>query len=467
MKYIVNLLFIFSLYACSEDFYDTEPYDGVSAENAIATEADMDAAMNGCYAGLRSSNAYGSDIPFVNEVLADNIYRLASAGDNTNRYAAQFNYNYTTRDVYFANIWRQAYTVIARANNVINASITSTANVKQLRGEAYTVRALLYFELVRMYAKPFAQGGINPGVPLVLKYNLDEKPPRASVQAVYDRIVQDLDSAFLLMTNTSKNSSYITKYVAKAIQAKVYLYRGEYAAAAAASKLVVQSGGYTLTDNYLDYWESAANRSDKVETIFEISCDAINNNGFDELGVMYSQVSPGGDALCSTALSALYGTNDVRKNIFQNGDRSGTPAIIINKYPNTSSSGDRDNIKVMRYADLLLIFSEALYKTGKEDSARIYLNTVAVKREPSLTPYSVSGQALLEQIILERRKELAFEGDRFPDLNRLGLTISRTSEFADGTQSIPSSDHRRVAPLPQYDYDANPNLRPQNDGYNN
>lgn len=91
---------------------------------------------------------------------------------------------------------------------------------------------------------------------------------------------------------------------------------------------------------------------------------------------------------------------------------------------------------------------------------------MAQKREPSLKAYTYTGTALLDAIITERRKELAFEGDRFSDLNRLGRDISRSSQYPSAARSIPFSDYRRILPIPQDEINANANIRTQqNPGY--
>jgi len=451
------------LWSCGENFLDQVPYDSVNSDVAIRTESDMSNAVNGIYSGMRSSNIYGRTFPFINDVMADNVY-ISTA--NSGRYIAQNTYALNSQDSYFTNLWLQAYTDILRANNVINATITSTTNAAQYQGEALTARAIHYFDLVRMFAKPYTTDSTGLGVPLVLTYDPLAKPGRNTVAQVYAQIVSDLNKGFGQMT-VSKNSSYITKYVAESVLAKVYLYKGDYASAKAAALDVVTKGGYTLADSatYVAYWNNPAPRTDKVETIFEISSDNVNNAGSDALANMYSQ-SGYGDGMASSDLYNLYSDRDVRKKLIIVGKRSGNDALIVNKYQNVSNNNDKDDFKIIRYADVLLILAESYYRTGDETNALKYLNMVAQKREPSLKAYTFTGAALLDAIITERRKELAFEGDRFSDLNRLGRDITRSAQYPSAARSIPFSDYRRVLPIPQDEINANPAIRgQQNPGY--
>jgi hypothetical protein len=112
-------------------------------------------------------------------------------------------------------------------------------------------------------------------------------------------------------------------------------------------------------------------------------------------------------------------------------------------------------------SDVYLIAAEAAYRLGKTNESLDYLNTLMAQRDPSLT-YASSGEQLLMDIITERRKELAFEGDRFFDLNRLNLDIQRTPEYSSG--DIEAGDPRRIMPIPESETNANPNIE-QNQGY--
>ena len=141
-------------------------------------------------------------------------------------------------------MWSSAYSVILRANNIINTTVASNANVDQYRGEAYAIRALAYFALVRHFAKPYSDDPAALGVPIVTTYNPDLKPARNKVSEVYALMIDDLNKAYTLMTKYT-NSSQFSKYAAKALQAKVYLNMGDKTNAKTAALDVINNGGFT------------------------------------------------------------------------------------------------------------------------------------------------------------------------------------------------------------------------------
>ncbi|HEX5653479.1 MAG TPA: RagB/SusD family nutrient uptake outer membrane protein [Chitinophagaceae bacterium] len=460
---IAGTLLVFA--SCKKDFLELSPYDQVPQDQAITDEAGMVAAVNGMYAQLRSNNLYGRSLPLYGDLMADNAFISTT---NSNRYLIEYNYTFISTNAFSSATWASAYNAILRANNIINASVTSP-NANQLKGEALTIRALMYFNLVNWYAKPYTVDPNAEGVPLVLTYDALLKPSRAKVSEVYAQIDKDLADAFASLTSTSKNSSFVTKYVARALQARVALFKGDWAAAKTFAQDVVANGGYTLTNasNLVNYWRNAGPVTTKVETIFEITSDAVNNNGSNSLSYFYDQAGYG-DAIGADDLYNKYADTDARIGLFITGTRAGLTVRIVNKYPNTNSAADKDDTKVIRYAEVLLTLAEAAYRTNDEVNARLYLNQLAQKRDPSFTGYISTGAALLDDIILERRKELAFEGMRYLDLQRLGQDVTRVNinnNYVGVTPLlIAASNFRRVFPIPQDELDANPNIG-QNNGY--
>jgi hypothetical protein len=437
----------------------------VANDKAIIDEAGMQAAVNGLYSALRGNNLYGRSIPFYGDILADNVFISST---NSNRYIAEFNYTYISTNANSLGTWGSAYAAILRANNIINANIPATANSSQLKGEALTMRALMYLSLLNWFAKPFTVDPNAEGVPIVLTYDPFVKPSRAKVSEVYAQIDKDLSDAVGLMT-IAKNSSYVTKYAARALQARVALFKGDWAAAKTAALDVVTNGGFTLTTaaNLINYWKNPAPVSNKLETIFEVSSDAVNNNGTNALSYFYDQAGYG-DAIGSDDLYNQYSATDARKGLFITGTRAGLTVRIVNKYPNTTNAADKDDTKVIRYAETLLTLAEAYYRTADEVNALFYLNQVAKQRDPSFAGFSSTGAQLLNDIILERRKELAFEGMRYLDLLRLNMDVARVNinnNYVGVTPvTLAANNFRRIFPVPQNERDANPNVS-QNAGY--
>jgi len=451
---IVTTVLFLSLASCEKSFLELQPPTSLTPEFALATEADLQVALRGAYAGLKNTALYGRSLPVLGDIMADNTYQSTL---NTNRYTSFNLYNYLVTDGDVAGLWNASYTVILRANNIINSPIADNANIQQIKGEAYAIRALAYFNLVRYFASPYTVDPSKLGVPVITTYQADLKPERAKIADVYGLINKDLDKAYTLMTKFT-NSSQFSKYSAKALQAKVYLTMGDKTNAKTAALDVITNSGFTAITSaaHTGYWAGVAPRTDKVETLLEISFDAVANNAFDALSYIYLQSGNYGDMLCSTELYDLYETADIRKSLYATGTRGGLASVFVNKY--TSFTGDHSDTKVIRMSEMYLIAAEASYPSNTADALK-YVNEVTSRR--GATAIASSGSALLEDIITERRKELAFEGERYLDMQRLQRNIVRSKNYPSSALSIEFSNYRRIMPIPQGELDANPNIKSQ------
>lgn len=449
-----------SLASCKKSFLELNPPTSLTPEVALATEADLQVALRGAYAGLKSTALYGRSLPVLGDMMGDNTYQSTL---NTNRYTTFNNNTYTVTDGDVAGLWSAAYSVILRANNIINSPVAANANVNQYKGEAYAIRALAYYNLVRFFATPYTQDPAALGVPLVTVYNADLKPERAKVSEVYALINADLTQAYTLMTKFT-NSSQFSKYAAKALQAKVYNTMGDKTNAKTAALDVITNSGFTAVTAaaHAGYWAGVSYRTDKVETLFELSFDAVANNAFDALAYIYLQSGNYGDMLCADDLYASFAANDARKALYATGTRGGLASVFVNKY--SSFTGDHSDTKVVRMSEMYLIAAEASYPANEADAIR-YVNEVTSRR--GATAIASTGAALLEDIITERRKELAFEGERYHDLQRLKRDVVRGTNYPAAARTIAFSNFRRIMPIPQGELDANPTIKAQqNPGWN-
>ncbi len=472
MKKIINKLSVAAisgalLFAgCAKNFIVQNPSDSVPTGDALTTVSALGSALNGVYAQLRSVSLYGRDFLIVGDLQADNTYVEV---DNSGRYISQYNYSVTSTDGVAQEMFSDAYVGIQRANQIINDTLTGDG-VATIKAQAYAARAILYFKLVNIYAKPYTTDTAALGVPIVLTYNPYVLPARNSVNQVYKQIVSDLQAAFTDAPDYV-NSVTLSKYAIEALLARVYLYMGDNADAKTAAVDVINNGGFSLVkaNNLAAFWANPAIQSDQTEVMFEVDADAINNNGYDDVAGIY--INGYQDIYASSQLYNLYTSTDVRKALMIPGTtKSGAAAYLVNKFPNALNS-DRDNLKVIRLAEVYLIAAEASVGDDQGD-AQIYLNDLMAERDPS-TKYTSTGTQLLNDIVNERRKELAFEGDRFYDLNRLKLPIARAANpgaipagQGNTNLSIPYPDNRRVAPIPQVEIQVNANIASQqNPGY--
>src|SRR4030095_12030044 len=379
--------------ACKKDFLEKLPPTSLTPELALATEADLQTALMGTYAGLRTTDLFGRSVPVFGDLMADNSYVSLT---NSGRYTLFNTYTWTVADGNVVGMWRGAYTAILRANNIINSKVATSANVSQYRGEAYAIRALCYWYLVRYFATPYTDNPNALGVPIVLEYDPQAKPARSTVTEVYNLIISDLNQAYRLMTLYT-NSTQFSKYAAKGLQAKVYLSMGDKTNAKTAAVDVINNGGFTVVSAAADsaYWQVLTPRTDKVETLFEVSSNSTANNGFDALANIYNQGGYG-DILCSDDLYALYSATDVRKKLLTTGTRGGLPAVFVNiKYPGTFG-GEISDTKILRLSDIYLIAAEASLP-GDEAGALTYVNYITSRR--GATAIASTGAQLLEDIL--------------------------------------------------------------------
>jgi len=460
--YLTTLAIALVIGSCKKSFLERTPFDSLTPEQALKDEGSLVSAVNGAYAALRSFTLFGRDFPVLGDLMADNTYVEQK---NSGRYLIQYNYTMASNDGIATEMWSNSYVGIMRANRIIEANVTG-GTVASVKSEAYAIRALLYFKLVNIFAKPYNDDPNALGVPLVLRYDPYNLPSRNKVSEVYQQIVSDLKTA-LKDAPAYVNSTRFSKYSIEALLAKVYLYMSDKTNAKAAVVDVINNGGFTLVNpgTYNSYWSNPANRKDKVETLFEIDADVINNNGFNDLAGIYEKGY--NDIYASSQLYDLYSSTDVRKSLLKPGStKSGFTAYIVDKFPNATSA-DRDNIKVLRLSEIYLIAAEASLPNSETDALN-YLNQLMAQRDPSFTGYTSSGATLLNDIVTERRKELAFEGDRLYDLNRLKSPINRVNNpgAIPAPLSIAYPFDKRLAPIPQIEIQSNPNISgQQNPGY--
>ncbi|GHT64361.1 membrane protein [Bacteroidia bacterium] len=483
MKRIVYIIIagILFLSSCGDSFLDETPSTSVDAATSIKTTNDIIDALNGLYSAAKSSSLFGRDVHVLGDLLADNAYISAS---NYGRFLTEQAYRFSQNSGSASGIWSQGYNVILQANRIIYTELTVPASqqvvVDRAKGEAYAWRALTNLVLVNFFGAPYTVNPDAPGIPVVTipTYVTGPyvKPERQTVKEVYAHIFSDLEAAFGLISPTpipstyhDASSNYISKYAVKAIEARAALYKGDYAAARDAALEVVNHGGFTLAATksaFTSYWTAATPSTNKLETILELNMSITSNLGSNGLDHMYNQEGYG-DLLSAAEIYTLYSETDFRKSLVLDGIRKGNNqrAFVNNKYSNTAN-GDRDEVKILRYAEVILTLAEGYAKTNDETNALKYLNQLAQLRDPGFAGYTSSGQQLIDDIVNERRKELVFEGLRLFDLTRLNREIVRPAQQFSypGYPLVSLTDHRRIQAIPQGEIDANPNIK-QNPGY--
>ena len=462
INHFILVLLVFTATSCGEDLLDIQPSGSLSTDAAIQTLEDMEAVLVGAYAQMQNSDYYGRYFILVPDVMTDDVKQNSSA----NRAKEWAEFSGTSIDFISEEIWTELYEAINRANTVINADLEIPTilqdQANQILGEAYALRGLAHFDVCRIYAQHygFSGGGSHPGVPIVTSFDPDAEPNRASVGEVYNAVVADFTQATSLL-NENRGSQYFSKEAVQALLARVYFYQEDYGQAENFANEVIASDEVSLTPNesYLDTWAATGASPD---AILDVVMTMDDNNGADALGRMY--INEGyGDYLPSQDLLDILDTTDLRSQLFKFDETLGGGMfgdLRVNKFPSTTGE---DNTPVVRLAEVYLIRAEARARNGNEAGAIEDLMTIRRRAWPTAPDITATGDELVEEIITERRRELAFEGHRLWDLMRLKRGVVRndcTAPICD----ISYPNDRFILPIPVQEMDANPSIT-QNPGY--
>lgn len=491
-----------SLSSCVNDWLDVAPSDGTDADAALTSSSDLDAARTGMYKALKGNSSlvdyYGMQFFVYGDVHAGDDYQYNNIG-GSNRASFYYDMNYQTASEFTSSTssstvtWKSPYIVIGRANRIIAAAeggalsdaAEAKATIDQYAAEAKVLRALAHFDLVRIYGKPYTEDqGASLGVPLVTEVlESNAKPARSTVAEVYTQVVKDLTEAIssnALATETEPG--YVSVWGAKAILSRVYLNMGDYANALSVAEDIIKNSGAALwtRDQYFKAWD--AGTPNESEFLFRLNVSGSTDNN-DLNGIGNLQGRDGYKEMVATKkfvdmLSA--DANDVRNDMFlpATADKEvaafGTNKVYLNKL--RGQGGNLRNvtiIPIIRLSEVYLTAAECAFRTNDKAKAVEYLNDLVKNRTTSASALATESDITLDRILIERRKELIGEGQRYFDALRCNETIVRyTSEADKGwhktlskeAQSFDRDYFKAIAAIPQAEINANPNIK-QNTGY--
>ena len=245
--------------ACGDSWLNMSPSNALPADEAITTYKDAEVALTGVYDGLQGNSSrnsyYATRMFYYGDVRGEDM----QARTQGMRSSATYEMRYTADNA--PNMWTVPYNVIRRANRLIEAitedkvTDASEGQLNNLMAEALVVRALVHFDLVRIYAKPYnMDNGASLGVPIVLEpLSMDALPSRNSVEEVYTQVIKDLTDAIdlggLATVRNKDTYGYINEWFAKGLLAKVYLYKGENKLALDLAEEVIKDSPYELWTN--------------------------------------------------------------------------------------------------------------------------------------------------------------------------------------------------------------------------
>lgn len=407
MKKLLYIFFL-SIAFVSCNVVDVEPQNAISAQEAFKTKKDIDKGILGAYASFQSLSYYGRTYGIFADLAADNLSHPVDA--TASDYAEVDNNNMLPENGSSSNMWAIAYDGINVANNIISKvpiiEDMSSEEKNIALAELYFIRALNHFNLTRYYgAIPLRLA------PTIGVNNLDS--PRVEVADVYAQILTDLSFAAENLPN-SRSKIRGSKFAAKALMARVYLYQRNYQKAAAMAAEVINDGGYSLLSNYADVFTDEEN----AESIFEIYFSQLERNRIAEYNFPKSlngrrEVEPSQDLLDA------YEEGDERFEASLAFDANLAYAI---KYDDLNLGAD--NFIVIRLADMYLIRAEASAKGTTPDVNQIKADLNMIRSRAGLAGVSTNNiDQLINAIEKERRVEFAFEGQRWFDLVRTGRAV--------------------------------------------
>lgn len=449
--YIFFVIMVFTMFTTCDDKLDVQPVDGISPEEVFSSESNLLAFLVGMYTELREYASYGGGNQMINDFLGftdeviytGNLQDLrdflskAVSTDNGRNQFLWFNYYQVINNV---NLFLDHADIIQNDPDHPNKHNTAIGEAKLLRG-------LSYFELIQLFAQPYEPGGANShlGVPLRLQgitdYGVDHSLERSSVGEIYDQIVLDLTDAYNLLPKD--NGDFGDKYAAAAYLARVYLQQGRYDEARDMAHDVIVNSGHGLNPTYEQAFN---NESNTPEDLFNLQISAID--GYLYLIGIYASKDDGGDG--STALSNSYfnifddPVNDARANFYHTESTSNS--LYTSKFLNINA-----NIPIIRFAEMYLIRAEANYRLNTTTGQTPLEDINKLRMRAGATPLT---SVDLNDIWLERRRELSFEGRLIQDFKRFQRPVG----------NLPYDSPKLVLPIPLNEMNTN-TLMVQNPGY--
>ncbi len=479
--------------ACKKDFIDNvHPTNSATRDQVFASASSVRTYFTGIYRQLRNQwqsidqSAGGADDSwcYVSVYLA----RVAKGTDVTMPYGGYFYFDYqndnrepTYRRVKFT--WYYFYELINQLNNLIDGT-TNSATISDddkalLVAEARALRADLYFELIREFQFTYLKNPNAPGVPLYTEAtsvdNLNGKP-RGTVQQVYDQINSDLEFALSHLTPDRTMKDQVNLNVAEGFAARIYLEQGRWqdaydAALAATDGYALDAAGYKTNYNGIN--------SDEIIWSFTQTIGGGGQSLY--YGTPSSFFEQSGDGYCvfwmSRELAETYSPTDVRFCTYQyDSDPSDADYYGVNKFGKDKNAekiellnGDEvpykrldfnESINMMRVGEMYLIMAEAKARLHEPEAATL-LYELQSNRDPEAAPSGNTDQALIDEILLERRKELFGEiGVDWSDAKRLQLPIDRThsNHASPDDYFLPANDPSFNLKIPQTEMQANKSL---------
>lgn len=475
-KYFLAALLLITMFSCKK-LTEIEETDFIDASKALKTVENNESAIIGAYAGMQIEMGI-----LMNGELSDELKTSGEFYNSITTHEWQYGANdIVIRDNYTAI--GSYYPIIDRVNRVLEALPVADStrigdNLLKLRlkGEALFIRAFCHFEMFRYYAGNYEPEGL--AMPYVVTSSLDPIA-RDKMAVFFQKMDADIAEAKALLPNNLTDINRATRLAVSGLQARAALYRKDWANAITYSTEYINAIPLSPRASFNGIWTDANTN----ELSFRLKRSP-TNNPYNKAGSIYRNTSANATTIgtvfwipSSKLWDSYDQVNDIRFSSYMKIEPLLTAANrqnrLITKYAGTAYGTSGENVadaKVFRTAEMYLIRAEARAEQGSftgPNSAESDINDLRAARILNYTPVTFASKAeAIDAIILERFKELAFEGHRFWDLKRRGLPVQRIGTDAPTSTgaTLPANNFRFVIPIPEIEMQAN-NLMVQNPGY--
>lgn len=452
-SFLILFLAFVILQGCESDFLESKPTDSVSKDDVFESAESARGVLAAIYRVWRTTDNTYTGLTFLTQcadAMGPDMQKIASY-EQVIAYSAMNQDGATVRYP-----WQMLYNNINNINDLLaNLDDVSglQAEIDQVRGEALAMRGYCYFELVRRYQHTYAIASSMPGVPIYTEPTTSETlgNPRSSVSEVYTQILSDLTQASSLMSTDRQHKGYFNVDVINAILARVYITMEDWTNAITNAQLARQD--YPLMS--AEDWQGGFTDVSNSEWIWGQKNSADENPGIGSAANHLVPIIAGAVWFWPpNELPALYSATDIRGELFElqaDGRYFNFKfQIIMDPY----NSGDYPYI---RSVEMYLIEAEAMAKSSNESGAQDALYEVQLRADPSAVKSTATGQALIDEILIEKRKEFWGEGIIFFDMLRNQMPLVRDPDHQ-APLSFPANSWEFIFPIPEREFLINRNL---------
>jgi hypothetical protein len=485
LRIILPSLLLLTAVSCKK-VIDIQETDLIAGPVSLKTVQNNESALMSAYAGLAPEMGF-----LLNAVLSDEVKNAEFYNSATVHEWQYSPSDVPIRDNYTAVVYY--YRMIDRVNRVLAALPSAQATAagdealrSKVKGEALFVRAFSHFDLFRYYAGNYSPDAL--ALPYMMTSTL-EGQPRIKMSEYFQQLNADLVEAKALVPNNLSDKARANRVTVSGLQARVALYTKNWTDAITYSTEYINALPLATAAAFPGIWTDA--NTDEVSWTLKRSSsnnpylqgNAYSNAGVQtRIGTMFRNASASATNIGTVVwmpsdklFNSYDAVNDVRFSTYFKVEplltAAGRPSRLVNKYAGTGYGTAGENVadaKVFRTGEMYLIRAEAKAESGDLVGAAADVNALRAARIAGYVPIAFASKAdAIDAILLERYKELAFEGHRFWDLKRRELPVQRLASDAPTAASttLPANHFRFVMPIPEQEILANPILT-QNPGYN-